>query len=151
MYLLTIDNRTYHINLMPMTIGSFDVLIGRDWLSLQHAKIICYEKVIRLPLPNSEALILYGGKFRKNLKINYCTKAQQYLYKKCNTFLAHIVDKKSKKNQRHTSCMWLPICVSWTFTWDTTHSRRWISNRLNPRGKTQISNEKIKEKMLSRN
>ena len=81
---------------MPMSIGTFDVIIGIYWLSLHHAKILCYEKAIRLPLPYGEVLIIYGDKSRKNIKVSSCTKTQKYLHKKYSAFLAHIVDKKSK-------------------------------------------------------
>ncbi|GKF14994.1 hypothetical protein Tco_0056456 [Tanacetum coccineum] len=42
---------------MPIKLGSFEVVIGMDWLSKYHAKIICDEKVIRIPI-NSETLII---------------------------------------------------------------------------------------------
>ncbi|XP_052621052.1 uncharacterized protein LOC128126917 [Lactuca sativa] len=72
--LLTLNNYLFHVNLMPMPIGSFDVIIGMDWLSSHHAEILCHEKAIRLSLPNGEALIIYGDKSGKNLKVISCTK-----------------------------------------------------------------------------
>ncbi|GJW40273.1 putative reverse transcriptase domain-containing protein [Tanacetum coccineum] len=42
---------------MPIKLGSFDVVIGMDWLSKYHARIICDEKVIHIPI-NSETLII---------------------------------------------------------------------------------------------
>ncbi|GJU95502.1 putative reverse transcriptase domain-containing protein [Tanacetum coccineum] len=38
-------------------LGSFDVVIGMDWLSKYHAKILCDEKVIHIPI-NGETLII---------------------------------------------------------------------------------------------
>nr|GEV93442.1 putative reverse transcriptase domain-containing protein [Tanacetum cinerariifolium] len=35
---------------------SFDMIIGMDWLSNHKAKIICHEKVVRIPLPNRKVL-----------------------------------------------------------------------------------------------
>ncbi|XP_052622552.1 uncharacterized protein LOC128127871 [Lactuca sativa] len=72
--LLTLNNYLFHVNLMPMPIGSFDIIIGMDWLSSHRAEILCHEKAIRLPLPNGEALIIYGDKSGKNLKVISCTK-----------------------------------------------------------------------------
>ncbi|XP_023763050.1 uncharacterized protein LOC111911512 [Lactuca sativa] len=94
--LLTLNNYLFHVNLMPMPIGSFDVIIGMNWLSSQRAEILCHEKAIRLPLPNGEALIIYGDKSRKNLKVISCTKTHKYVHRKCSAFLAHIVDRKRK-------------------------------------------------------
>ena len=84
---------------MPMPIGSFDFIIGMDWLSSHHAEILCHEKAIRLPLLNGEALIIYRDKSGKNLKVISCTKTQKYLHKKCSAFLAHIVDRKRKTKE----------------------------------------------------
>ncbi|GKE43455.1 putative reverse transcriptase domain-containing protein, partial [Tanacetum coccineum] len=38
-------------------LGSFDVVIGMDWLSKYHARIICDEKVVHIPI-NGETLII---------------------------------------------------------------------------------------------
>ncbi|GJW88970.1 hypothetical protein Tco_0164310 [Tanacetum coccineum] len=35
---------------MPIKLGSFDVVIGMDWLSKYHARIICDEKVVHMPI-----------------------------------------------------------------------------------------------------
>nr|GEV53641.1 reverse transcriptase domain-containing protein [Tanacetum cinerariifolium] len=56
---LTLLNQPFEINLMPIKLGSFDVIIGMDWLSKYHAKIICDEKVIHIPIEN-ETLIIRG-------------------------------------------------------------------------------------------
>ncbi|GJZ78505.1 putative reverse transcriptase domain-containing protein [Tanacetum coccineum] len=55
--ILTLLNQPFKIDLMPIKFGSFDVVIGMDWLSKYHAKIICDEKVIHIPI-NGETLII---------------------------------------------------------------------------------------------
>ncbi|GJY47663.1 putative reverse transcriptase domain-containing protein [Tanacetum coccineum] len=54
---LTLLNQPFKIDLMPIKLGSFDVVIGMDWLSKYHARIICDEKVIHIPI-NGETLII---------------------------------------------------------------------------------------------
>ncbi|KAL4590663.1 hypothetical protein LXL04_003603 [Taraxacum kok-saghyz] len=93
---LTLNDHTFHVDLMPMTIGSFDVIIGMDWLELHHADVMCYEKAMRLNLPNGDKMIVYGDKSGDNLRIISYMKAQKYLHKKCYAFLAHIVDKSKE-------------------------------------------------------
>nr|GEY64845.1 reverse transcriptase domain-containing protein [Tanacetum cinerariifolium] len=56
---LTLLNQPFEIDLMPIKLGSFDVVIGMDWLSKYHAKIICDEKVIHIPIED-ETLIIRG-------------------------------------------------------------------------------------------
>nr|GEX13915.1 reverse transcriptase domain-containing protein [Tanacetum cinerariifolium] len=59
---LTLLNRPFEIDLMPIKLGSFDFVIGMDWLSKYHAKIICDEKVIHIPI-KYETLIIRGKEF----------------------------------------------------------------------------------------
>nr|GEX52658.1 putative reverse transcriptase domain-containing protein [Tanacetum cinerariifolium] len=54
---LTLLNQPFEIDLMPIKLGSFDVVIGMDWLSKYHAKIICDEKVVHI-LIKDETLII---------------------------------------------------------------------------------------------
>ncbi|GKF63581.1 hypothetical protein Tco_0187029, partial [Tanacetum coccineum] len=41
---------------IPFRHGSFDVIIRMDWLSNYKAKVICHEKVVRIPLPDGNVL-----------------------------------------------------------------------------------------------
>ncbi|GJT93687.1 reverse transcriptase domain-containing protein [Tanacetum coccineum] len=54
---LTLLNQPFEIDLMPIKLGSFDVVIGMDWLSKYHARVICDEKVVHIPI-NGETLII---------------------------------------------------------------------------------------------
>ncbi|GKD04240.1 putative reverse transcriptase domain-containing protein [Tanacetum coccineum] len=56
-YTLILLNQPFEIDLMPIKLGSFDVVIGMDWLSKYHARIICDEKVVNI-LIDSETLII---------------------------------------------------------------------------------------------
>ncbi|GKA64886.1 reverse transcriptase domain-containing protein [Tanacetum coccineum] len=46
---LILLNQPLEMDLMPIKLGSFDVVIGMDWLSKYHARIICDEKVVHTP------------------------------------------------------------------------------------------------------
>ncbi|GJU12449.1 putative reverse transcriptase domain-containing protein, partial [Tanacetum coccineum] len=58
---LILLNQPFEIDLMPIKLGSFDVVIGMDWLSKYHARIIYNEKVVHI-LINGETLIIRGDK-----------------------------------------------------------------------------------------
>ncbi|GKD58595.1 putative reverse transcriptase domain-containing protein, partial [Tanacetum coccineum] len=51
---LEIEGPVFDIDLIPFGHGSFDVIIGMDWLFNYKAKIICHEKVARIPLPDGK-------------------------------------------------------------------------------------------------
>ncbi|GKA24376.1 reverse transcriptase domain-containing protein [Tanacetum coccineum] len=57
---LEIEGHIFDIDLIPFGHGSFDVIIGIDWLSNFKAKIICHEKVVRIPLPDDKVLRVVG-------------------------------------------------------------------------------------------
>nr|GFA29206.1 putative reverse transcriptase domain-containing protein [Tanacetum cinerariifolium] len=48
-----------------------------DWLSYHRAVIVCYEKIIRIPLPNGEILEIHGERPEKDLKSLSCIKADE--------------------------------------------------------------------------
>ncbi|GKD19996.1 putative reverse transcriptase domain-containing protein [Tanacetum coccineum] len=54
---LTLLNQPFEIDLMPIKLGSFDFVIGMDWLSKYHARIIYDEKVVHI-LIVGETLII---------------------------------------------------------------------------------------------
>nr|GEX76744.1 reverse transcriptase domain-containing protein [Tanacetum cinerariifolium] len=54
---LTLLNQPFEIDLMPIKLGSFDIVIGMDWLSKYHAKIICDEKVVHIPIEDETLII----------------------------------------------------------------------------------------------
>nr|GEV49811.1 putative reverse transcriptase domain-containing protein [Tanacetum cinerariifolium] len=52
-------NHPFNNDLMPVELGSFDVIIGMDWLTKYYALIVCDEKVVRIPYGN-EVLTIHG-------------------------------------------------------------------------------------------
>ncbi|GJS03453.1 putative reverse transcriptase domain-containing protein [Tanacetum coccineum] len=67
----------FNIDLMPVELGSFDVIIGMDWLANHHAVIVCDEKIVQIPY-GDEVLIVQGDRSDKGkkskLSIISCTK-----------------------------------------------------------------------------
>ncbi|XP_023755142.1 uncharacterized protein LOC111903605 [Lactuca sativa] len=59
---LTLNIYSFQIDLMLVSINSFHIIIGMDWLSLHRADILCYVKAIRLNLPSRKSLVIYGDK-----------------------------------------------------------------------------------------
>ncbi|GJZ25740.1 reverse transcriptase domain-containing protein [Tanacetum coccineum] len=57
----------FNINLMPVELGSFDVIIGMDWLANHHAVIVCNEKIVRIPY-GDKVLIVQGDRSGKGKK-----------------------------------------------------------------------------------
>ncbi|GJS63170.1 putative reverse transcriptase domain-containing protein [Tanacetum coccineum] len=105
-------NHPFNIDLMPVEMGSFDVIIGMDWLAKYHVMIVCDEKLVRVPF-GDEILILHGDGSNNGhgsrLNIISCTKTQKYLLKGCPIFLAHVTTKKAKDKSKEKRLEDVPI------------------------------------------
>ncbi|GJV62093.1 putative reverse transcriptase domain-containing protein [Tanacetum coccineum] len=64
-------------DLLPTELGSFDVIVEMDWLSNHRAEIICYEKIVRIPLSNGETLEIHGERPEKDPKPLSCMKSDE--------------------------------------------------------------------------
>ncbi|GKD37570.1 putative reverse transcriptase domain-containing protein, partial [Tanacetum coccineum] len=71
---LNLVNHIFEIDLMPIELGTFDVIIGMDWLVKHNAVIICGEKVVRIPYGN-KMLIVESDKGVSRLQVISCIKA----------------------------------------------------------------------------
>ncbi|GKA60189.1 putative reverse transcriptase domain-containing protein [Tanacetum coccineum] len=47
---LELRNSLFTIDLIPLGHGSFDVIVGMDWICKNKAEIVCHEKMVRIPL-----------------------------------------------------------------------------------------------------
>nr|GEY33909.1 putative reverse transcriptase domain-containing protein [Tanacetum cinerariifolium] len=74
---LALFSHTFKIDLLPTRLGSFDVIVGIDWLSYHRAVIVFYEKIVRIPLPNGEILEIHGERPEKDSKSLSCIKADE--------------------------------------------------------------------------
>ncbi|GKC27265.1 putative reverse transcriptase domain-containing protein [Tanacetum coccineum] len=74
---LEIDGHAFNINLIPFGSGSFDVIIGMDWLSDHKAEIICHEKVARIPLQDGKVLRVLGEKLEEKIRQLMSAKAKE--------------------------------------------------------------------------
>nr|GEZ99781.1 putative reverse transcriptase domain-containing protein [Tanacetum cinerariifolium] len=77
---LNLLNHSFPIDLMVIELGSFDVIIGMDWLSKNEAAILC-------------------DRNQSRLKIISCIKARKYIKNGCELFLAQVTRTVSKEKQ----------------------------------------------------
>ncbi|GKB21136.1 putative reverse transcriptase domain-containing protein [Tanacetum coccineum] len=107
----TLDtSHSFDIDLMPVEFGSFDVIIGMDWLAKYHALIVYDEKVVRIPY-GDEVLIIQGDDYGNGSKLNIisCTKTQKYIQKGCQVYLAQVTSKKAKDKSEEKRLEDVPI------------------------------------------
>ncbi|GJS69155.1 putative reverse transcriptase domain-containing protein [Tanacetum coccineum] len=102
----------FNIDLMPVELGSFDIVIGMDWLRRCHAVIVCDEKLVQVPYRN-ETLTFCGNESsngrESRLTVISCSKAQEYMAKGCQVFLAQISAKKEEDKSEGKQIKEVPI------------------------------------------
>ncbi|GKD23511.1 putative reverse transcriptase domain-containing protein, partial [Tanacetum coccineum] len=113
---LNILNHPFNIDLMPIELGSFDAIIGMDWLVKYQAIIVYAEKIVRIPWGN-ETLIVHGDRsnqgHKARLHIILYTKTQEYMLNGCPVFLANINTKETKDKSEKKRIEDVPIV--WNF------------------------------------
>ncbi|GJY63007.1 putative reverse transcriptase domain-containing protein [Tanacetum coccineum] len=75
--ILNLLDHLFKIDLLPTELGTFDVILRMDWLSNLMAEIICYEKIIRIPLHDGEVLEVHGERPEKDPKHLSCMKTNE--------------------------------------------------------------------------
>nr|GEY89116.1 putative reverse transcriptase domain-containing protein [Tanacetum cinerariifolium] len=66
---LEIEGHNFDIDLVPFGHGSFNMIIGIDWLSNRKDEIICHEKVMRIPLPDGKVLRVLGERPKEKVRL----------------------------------------------------------------------------------
>ncbi|GKE47542.1 putative reverse transcriptase domain-containing protein, partial [Tanacetum coccineum] len=95
---LKLVNHLFEIDLMPIELGMFDVIIGMDWLVKRDAVIVCGEKIVCIPYGN-KTFTVGSDKGMSRLKVISCIKARKYIERGCHLFLAHVTEKKPKEKR----------------------------------------------------
>ncbi|GKD72534.1 putative reverse transcriptase domain-containing protein, partial [Tanacetum coccineum] len=72
---LEIEGHVFDIDLIPSGHGSFDVVIGMDWLSNHKAEIIYHEKVVRIPLLDGKVLRVLKERLKEKARLLMSVKA----------------------------------------------------------------------------
>ncbi|GJV63771.1 putative reverse transcriptase domain-containing protein [Tanacetum coccineum] len=74
---LEIEGHVFDIDLIPFGHGSFDMIIGMDWLSKHKAEIVCHEKVVRIPLQKGKVLRVIGERLEEKVRHLLSSKAKE--------------------------------------------------------------------------
>ncbi|GJV76523.1 putative reverse transcriptase domain-containing protein [Tanacetum coccineum] len=86
------DDSTFRIDLIPIMLGVFDIVIGMDWLDKYNATILCSQKLVRVVNPQGREIIIYGDKRKGDFRLCSIMKARKYLSHGCYAFMAHVID-----------------------------------------------------------
>ncbi|GJX85686.1 putative reverse transcriptase domain-containing protein [Tanacetum coccineum] len=91
---LNLQNHLFKIDLLPIELGSFDVIVGMDWMAEHRAEVVCYEKYIRVPYGNDMLIIQgerSGVKNESRLEVISSIRTQKYIDQGCQVFLIQMM------------------------------------------------------------
>ncbi|GJR95207.1 putative reverse transcriptase domain-containing protein [Tanacetum coccineum] len=101
---LNLQNHLFEIDLLPIELGSFEVIVGMDWMAEHRAEVMCYEKYIRVPYRN-DMLIIQGErsgiKSESRLEVISSIRIQKYIDQGCQVFLIQMMkEEKTEISKR---------------------------------------------------
>ena len=76
---LKIREQVIPLELLPMKLGGFDIVLGMDWLSKNGAHINCVQKSLEITLPDGQKAEIQGEPSHNPSKIISMIRANKYL------------------------------------------------------------------------
>nr|GEW65727.1 putative reverse transcriptase domain-containing protein [Tanacetum cinerariifolium] len=95
---LNLLDHLFDIDLMPIELGTFDVIVGMDWLVERDALIVCGKKEVHVPYKN-KTLMVKSDSSVSRLKVISCIKARKYIERGSHLFIAQVTKKEPTKKQ----------------------------------------------------
>lgn len=105
-----IESYELKVDLIPLDMLDFDIILGINWLSMYHAKMDCYAKIIILKMTNNDKVKL---KKERNMMFNgliLMMTARKLIRKRCEDFIAYVKDvyKRGNELKRYSNNMRIP-------------------------------------------
>nr|GEW46522.1 putative reverse transcriptase domain-containing protein [Tanacetum cinerariifolium] len=95
---LNLLDHLFDIELMPIEVGMFDVIVGMDWLVERDALIVCGKKEVHMPYKN-KMLVVKSDSSVSRMKVISCIKARKYIERGSQLFIAQVTEKEPAKKQ----------------------------------------------------
>nr|GEV19076.1 hypothetical protein [Tanacetum cinerariifolium] len=95
---INLVDHLFKIDLMPIELGTFVVIIGMDWLVEKDAVIVYGKKVVHVPYKN-KTLVVEGDRGASRLKVISCIKARKYIERGSQLFVEHVIEKEPQEKR----------------------------------------------------
>nr|GEX12670.1 putative reverse transcriptase domain-containing protein [Tanacetum cinerariifolium] len=95
---LNLLDHLFDIDLMPIELDTFDVIVGMDWLVELDALIVCAKKEVHVPYKN-KTLVVKSDSSVSRLKVTSCIRARKYIERGSQLFTAQVPEKEPAKKQ----------------------------------------------------
>ena len=95
---LVMNDLQNHASLNILPLGSYDVLIGMDWLEKHKVSLNCFEKTFTCLNEKEETVTVKGIPRHVSVSQIYALQMKRLVRKGCKVFVVHIIDTKSKED-----------------------------------------------------
>nr|GFA92856.1 hypothetical protein [Tanacetum cinerariifolium] len=95
---LNLLDHLFDIDLIPIELDTFDVIVGMYWLVKRDALIVCGKKEVHVPYRN-KTLVVKSDSSISRLKVITCIKARKYIERGSQLFIAQVTEKEPTKKQ----------------------------------------------------
>nr|GEY82451.1 reverse transcriptase domain-containing protein [Tanacetum cinerariifolium] len=95
---LNLLDHLFDIDLMLIELGTFDVIVGMDWLVERDTLIVYGKKEVYVPYKN-KTLVVKSDSGVSSLKVISCIKARKYIERGSQLFIAQVTEKELVKKQ----------------------------------------------------
>lgn len=98
-FTILIESYELKVDLIPLDMLDFDIILGINWLSMYIAKMDCYAKIIILKMTNNDKVKL---KKERNMMFNgliLMMTARKLIRKRCEDFIAYVKDVYKRGNE----------------------------------------------------
>jgi hypothetical protein len=80
------------VDLIPLELHDFDIILYMNWLSKYQAIIDCYAKTVTFQTPEGERMIFEGERILKSVALISVVTTQKFLRKGCMGYLTYILN-----------------------------------------------------------
>ncbi|XP_035837690.1 uncharacterized protein LOC110898590 [Helianthus annuus] len=94
---IQISKTPISIDLLPLKLGEFDVVIGMDWLSSHQAQILCDKKQIQIKDPKGGTVTIDGERPSKPISFISMLKVSKCIQKGHLAYLVYALEAKEEK------------------------------------------------------
>ncbi|XP_020524782.1 uncharacterized protein LOC110007560 [Amborella trichopoda] len=96
---LTIDGCDLPMDLIPLDIQDFDVILGMDWLFTHHATVNYHEKWVTFKCPDQAEIHFRGIRGKSTMLLISAIWASHLLANECEGYLAYVVENRGVQTQ----------------------------------------------------
>ncbi|XP_074324025.1 uncharacterized protein LOC141660946 [Apium graveolens] len=89
---VAVGDKNYKVNLLPMEMHDFDIIMGMDWLSEHRATIDCQGKRVIFGDADKPEFVYQWSQLNGDVKLIFALKASKLLSKGCDGYLSFVKD-----------------------------------------------------------